>query len=375
MQIDLLKEQIKRLEPETLAAHGVITPAKTRANGRPTFICPECGNGTGKTGDGLVVYDNPDGYAYHCNKSGCHFDNISLLALYYGLDLRADFIEILRRAAAEFGIFTGDSFSDYHSLQKNSNPKQHNTPIKKEKTADEIAQDSLLADMIEDVIAKSIELLELLPVEDRRGLTLETLKYFRCGYLPVWIHPKILMEDNPKNVQPTRRLIIPISIRHYIAVALNSDRSNIKKDYWKMKAKTDDYTGFFGSQTIKANTEYIFVYEGEIDAMTAWQADQPNIFLKSSMNIFGVESAVDMETGEIISADNLKTNGFIATGSASVKSWVKALDCICRHYGIKPRIIILFDNDDAGRTNAPKRQQELMQLGYSTIVKFISNKE
>lgn len=375
MQIDSLKDQIKRLSPDVLESHGVITPAKTRANGRPTFICPECGNGTGKTGDGLVVYDNPDGYAYHCNKSGCHFDNISLLALYYGLDLRADFIEILRRAAAEFGIFTGDSFSDYHSLQKNSNPKQHNTPIKKEKTADEIAQDSLLADMIEDVIAKSIELLELLPVEDRRGLTLETLKYFRCGYLPVWIHPKILMEDNPKNVQPTRRLIIPISIRHYIAVALNSDRSNIKKDYWKMKAKTDDYTGFFGSQTIKANTEYIFVYEGEIDAMTAWQADQPNIFLKSSMNIFGVESAVDMETGEIISADNLKTNGFIATGSVSVKSWVKALDCICRHYGIKPRIIILFDNDDAGRTNAPKRQQELMQLGYSTIVKFISNKE
>lgn len=378
MQNNFLKDTVKFIEPESLELRGVITKAKTRANGYPTFICPECGNGTGKTGDGLVVYKNSDGYAYHCNKSGCHFDNISLLGRHYGLDTRRDFQEILHRAADDFGIVDTSDFENYHYLQKKSSPNSLITNSNKEEKTETLAQDSpLLAPMIENDIARAINCLEELPLADRRGLSLETFKYFRCGFLSNWVHPKILLEG--KNIKPTRRIIIPISLSHYIAVALDSDRKKdeseywkIPKPYWKMKVKTQEYTGFFGSSTITDKTELILIFEGEIDAMTAYQAIFQNNFLQDSMKLFGVDSATDLETGEIITASNLtfKNIAYIATGSASSKTWIKALNCICNHYKIKPRIIILFDNDEAGKTNAPRCMEELVNLGYSVSVQF-----
>ncbi len=398
--LDYLKNQIKFIPPETLESHGVITHAKTKANGRPTYICP-CGNGTGDTGDGLVVYQNSDGYAYHCNKKGCHYDNLSLLAIYYGLDCRLNFVEILNRAADDFG-FCGVSdtgFEKYHSLKKipaPTNKEKDFVPLAQDSNKIEKVDETELAAMIERDIAFSIEYLAaseydkknnmeviqkyfppekyFLSESDRRGLSLETLKYFRCGFHPAWVHPKILL-NNPQKIYPTRRIIIPISTRHYIAVALDSDRAKLPKKYWKMIAKTSDPSTFFGRQTITAKTEYIYIFEGEIDCLSAWQARQQKAFLKKSMEIFGVESATDLETGEIIPASHIKNCAYIATGGAASTSWIKSLYQGCRYYGIKPRIIFLFDDDDAGRFNAEKHRKQLNALGYPTITKLFSSKE
>jgi hypothetical protein len=404
--LDFLKEEIKRLPPEDLESHSVISKAKTWANGFPTFICPLCGNGTGSTGDGLVVYNNSDGYAYHCNKSGCHFDNISLLAIHYNLDARLDFVEILRRAADVFGIAYDDNFTDYQSPPKNPSLNQikDKKPLAQVYSDSALAQDSAaekeLAAMIESDIAFSIEYLaaieydkkhcskEILDIfkpekyflldEDRRGLTLETLRYFHCGYLPFWIHPKNLLEGNPHNVKPTRRLIIPISTRHYIAVALDRDRTENPKDkdkiqklYWKMHAKTKDSSGFFGAATITKDTKIIIVTEGEIECMTLWQAyHYDKGFLKESMQVFGA-GEVATENGEIIKVSSISDRAYIATSGAANKKWIAALDCICRHKGIEPKIIIMFDDDDAGKTNAENQKSILIDLGYPTITRII----
>ena len=45
--------QIKSLSPEILASHGVISVAKAVINGKPTYVCSYCDNGTGKDGIGI----------------------------------------------------------------------------------------------------------------------------------------------------------------------------------------------------------------------------------------------------------------------------------------------------------------------------------
>lgn len=421
---DYIIDQIKHIPPEILESHGVITKAKTRANGYPTFICPLCGNGSGESGDGLAVHNNSDGFAYHCHRKGCHFDNIHLLALHYGLDCRSEFLEVLRRAKDDFCIYgdvVGGRRGDYSKNFSTKSPmtdketknfvpladkeKNFSKTLAQEykdytKTASvevDAVDEKELAAMIENDIAFSIKYLAaseydkknnmdvkqkyfppekyLLLDDDRRGLSLETLKHFRCGYHPAWIHPKIRLAGNLKNVQPTRRIIIPISTRHYIAVALKRDRPSMPKNLWKMIAKTSDPSNFFGRQTITAKTEYIYIFEGEIDAMSAWQANQQRHFLKNSMDVFGVDSATDLETGEIIAASSIDNTAYIATGGASNKAWIKALVAGLQYYQIKPRIIILFDNDDAGKINAEKHCEALIEFGYPTITEFFSSKE
>lgn len=372
--IHSLKDAVKHIPPEDLERHGVIVKAKTRANGKPTYICTLCGNGEGANGDGLVVYENSDGYAYHCYKKGCHFDNISLLALHYNLAPRNDFTEILRRAADEFCI--ASDFENYHSLEKISvssstafKDKKANTLAQAEPSIDQIK----LASLIEHDIARAIDCLEELPEKDRRGLSPDTLRYFRCGYHPYWIHPKIRIKTDSNNVQklcPTRRIIIPVTLEHYVAVALDSDRPQIKENYWKQIAKTSRNTAIFGRQTINNQTSYIYVFEGEIDAMSAWQSYQQQAFLKKSMNLLESESAVALKSGKTISPKDLKNNAYIATGGAAKTDWVEVLDKLCKYYRINPRIIILFDNDDAGTSNAEKRRKDLINLGYPTITRF-----
>lgn len=421
---DYIIDQIKHIPPEILESHGVITKAKTRANGYPTFICPVCGNGTGKDGDGLAVYLNPDGWAFHCNRKGCHFDNIHLLALHYGLDYKSDFLEVLKRAADDFGIYgdvvtgsrRGNSAKNFSSKSPMTDKEtkyfppladkeiNFSKPLAQDytKTANVEVVDAVdekeLAAMIEDDIAFSIKYLaaseydkknnmevmqKYFPLEkycllddDRRGLSLETLKYFRCGFHPAWIHPKIRLAGNPKNVQPTRRIIIPISPRHYIAVALKRDRSSISKNCWKMIAKTSDPSSIFGRQTITPKTEYIYIYEGEIDCLSGWQANQQRQFLKNSMDVLGVDSATDLETGEIIAASSIENTAYIATGGASNKAWIKALVAGLNYYNINPCLIIVFDDDDdkdvnAGRENAEKHCKTLIDLGFPAFAKFI----
>jgi hypothetical protein len=202
-------------------------------------------------------------------------------------------------------------------------------------------------------------------------LTLATLKYFCCGYLDKWQPPKLRLDK--MSVPTTRRIIIPTSMQHYLALALDSDRAKsiAIEDRAKIHAKTSGDSAIFGAKTITKNTEYLFVTEGECDAMAIWQAyHYEKGFLLESMQIFGVDSA-ETEDGEIIAASSISDRAYIATGGAAKIQWIAELDKICQQLEITPKIIILFDDDDAGRTNAEKHKDLLIKLGYSAITRFL----
>ena len=188
-----------------------------------------------------------------------------------------------------------------------------------------------------------------------RGLTIETLEYFGVGYIENWINPKIraliaineYKEKNgtPKNPPPpSRRIIIP-SGNHYNAVALPDDRKPISKKYWKMHAG-EKIT--FGLKTLNtANTETIFATEGEIDAISIWQA------LKN------------------IVKTNFKNLGFIANLSLSATKWYNDLDNLFASRSEKPTVIWIGDGDH--RDEDKKHRQELLKRGYPTFVKYFTD--
>ena len=311
-------QQIKSITPETLEAHGVITPAKVKVNGHNTYICPECGNGKGDKGDGLVVYENSNGYRYHCYKCGENFGNFRLLGNYFDLYTDGkDFIEICKRTCREFGIyFDFDSDDDW-----------------------EIKKIDLIKSDIETAHAAIFSVTSAVT----RGLTFATLDKYHCGFLDNWTSTESRIEG--KYATPTPRLIIP-SGNHYLArltVPLENYGEN-KRKYLREK-QHEGTKSLFGIDFITSDTKTVIVTEGEIDSMSINQAI------------------------------NSKDITPVATCGAAEKKWINLFVKKCSQLNIKPKILILFDNDDAGKTNAPKRADELIKRGYTAVFDFLSDSD
>ena len=102
--------EIKDISPDTLAAHHVIYEARKTVAGKPTYVCPNCDNGTGRDGTGILPNSKNGVWVYHCFRCDETFDNIHLLALYYNLHPRSDFQEICRLACNEFNIYLESNY-------------------------------------------------------------------------------------------------------------------------------------------------------------------------------------------------------------------------------------------------------------------------
>lgn len=329
MKLDDLKAQIKNIPPNDLAALGVIVPARTKANGNFTYICPNCGNGEGDSGDGIAFEYKDGAWLAKCFKCGEGYDNLKLLALHYGLNVQTDFKEICNRAAADFGISTDSA-----------------APPKYTPKVEETAFDDKELELIQADIASAAKNIEFLPLDARRGLSIDTLKKFNCGFIKDWKSPKSRVAGTFST--PTPRLIVP-SGNHYLArltVPVETFPADVQK-YIRPKQHAGK-KALFGSDTISNKTEFVYVFEGEIDAMSAWQA------YESDFNIASICA-------------------FVATCGAAEQKWLAEVDNICKGFNIKPRFKIFFDNDDAGRDWAIKHRAELLKRGYLAISKTFAD--
>ena len=81
-----------------------LAKSETKVNGHPTYICPECQNGTGKDGDGITM--NPKASTenhlkWKCFKCGFKGDNIDL---YQKVNDITEFREAVTRLCGYYGI-------------------------------------------------------------------------------------------------------------------------------------------------------------------------------------------------------------------------------------------------------------------------------
>ena len=311
-----LKDAINATDP-----HFIFEPAGDSRNpDRRKIICPICGNGTGKDATPVVVDRENNVWKYHCFKcDDFNGDLMKLIASENNLDLNkaAD----LYRALA-----IGASIISY--------------PLPEETTFDE-EQVFIKTDINADINADINEAkknLSNLPESQRRGLTLETFQHFGCGYLTAWIHPKSRAEK--KKVFPSRRIIIP-SGNHYNAVALPEDRKTIDKKYHKMHAGTK--TEIFNSAALYSEADLIVVVEGEIDAMSIWQATGGSQAVVATLSAGGYTNNLL----PIIDNGKVKVNG--------------------------KKFLILFDADETGRKHAENLCQELLKRKVPAVAKFFSD--
>lgn len=331
------------------------------------FVCPYCDNGSGKDGTGIVVSKENDTSA-KCFRCGKTINNIDVFAAKIGVSTSGkDFVEAVKEGCNYFGIDTDNYFTDY---QKKSVERIHpetgevlqQKPIVPQKSPEEIAKERQYLNCIHQDLLSGNDHLEKISKKDRRGLTLETLRVFDCKYEQNWLHPTVKLEGNPKHIQPSRRLIIPTEDgEHYNAVLLQSDRTDQNKKVWKMHAgpmQTFALNSIHKADEDTVGTKYVFVFEGEIDAMSAWQTWQ------YSLTTFEKEVAQMCRKMEEVS--------FIATLGAARRGWIQEVDERCKSQNICPLFIINFDNDEAGRLNAEKCQEELWQLGYPAIMQFLT---
>ena len=302
IQADVIA-QINSIAPDVLQSRGVIA----LANDGKSFVCPNCGNGTGKSGDGMTPQLIDGAWLYNCFSCGTGYNNVKLLASHYELNAHTDFVEVCKRACTEFNIYL---------------------PLKEAKP-----KKMTLASLIKSDIKNAQANLENLPLEARRGLTLETYKLHGCGYTDSFTTIQSRLEG--KNLPPSRRIIIPAG-NHYNAVLIDSDRPNVEKKYYKIHAGTKHP---FALDFITEETNFIFVVEGEIDAMSLNQ-------------VFGVEFRLAIATGGA------------AVGKDIAREFFDKLESVFATADKKPFILILFDNDDTGKREGAKFCAECIKRGY-----------
>ena len=188
----------------------ITSKAKRSENGEPTFVCPLCGNGKGKSGTGIRL--NPKSKdILHC--FGCDF-NGDVIELYEQKN-NVKYNKALHELADKLGI-TIDKYklniSQEAGRSDNDKGGEDTEPTPQEETSPTIPKD--FTEYYKTVWEKLTEP-DALEYLQKRGISIETAQAYKLGYDESWRSPTAL--EAGKNPEPTPRLIIPTSIHHYVA--------------------------------------------------------------------------------------------------------------------------------------------------------------
>ena len=281
------------------------------ANDRKSYICPECGNGSGSTGDGIKQSTLNGKLVWHCYRCGGHWSNVDLIALVTGTSPTdtAELVKTLEEVYPEYrniGFFSSMESNFAQQLEKvSSEAKNYGVSFypRYKETARKF-------------------------MEERggryRGLTTETFEKYG-----IVVHPAFGVGDEEK----VETLIIPYDDYHFMARAIESK-----------SRPTQHGRGAGLYEPLKIDGKLpTFIVEGEIDALSVVQA----------VGSAGIRC--------------------IATGGAS--KYGKVVPELEKRFGKsenKPSFLVMYDNDEAGKTNGEKLVNDLRSAGYAAEIFFLS---
>ena len=302
---------------ERLNNEGIIEPA--RKNG---YICPFCGNGTGKHGTGLTVLHKDNGeYGYTCfsNCNGKTYSNVDLLAKKFGYDSgsKEGRKETANKAKEIFHLqdLTFDTERNY-SQTKAEFAKENNSFAQVSKN---------YSDFYKKVQAKLPKFIESKGGK-YRGLTLEQWQAGKAG-IATADELKAVGEKVPADSEV---IILPYNERHFFMRSTAANAQQVKR------GNTGGAKEIYNPSKTDFSTQFVFVTEGEIDALTI--------------------NAVDCGTPAI------------AVGGAN--SFKKLPEWLAeKEIQEKPCFILMGDNNDggAGMKGAAAGVDALLKAGYPAI--------
>lgn len=252
------KAELKTKEPDFL------TLAKKKANGSPTYICPNCQNGTGEDGDGIALDPtSKSGKKWKCFSCGINEDIIGLWKLHTRISDDREAFEGL------YSYFNITVDSSRPAAQEGF--KQYQKQAKNEQYTDTTIHTSTYTQQAEqapidftDFYLQAYKNIEATDYWKQRGLSKAIVDRFRLGYVAEWKHPKA-----PAKAAPSPRLIIPITKYSYLARDTRKQIPPEQEDYKKSKVKgAEGVSWTYNSKTLATASKPIFVVEGELDALS-----------------------------------------------------------------------------------------------------------
>jgi len=246
------KEEIKNKEPNFLE------PARKKVNGHATYICPSCGNGSGSSGDGIVLDPTSKGNYYKCFRCGLHEDTIGLWKLYTRItDDKQAFTELYR----------------YYGLQVDD----YTTQTKTELTSD-------IQKEVIDNTAYYQACMEKVSQTDyfkRRGLSESVIAKYRLGYDSNY--------NKGTGGKVWKAVIIPTGNTSYVArnTALDAE----KGDRYRKAGASQLYL----KENLAKASSPIFIVEGELDALSIIEVGGEAVALGSTANYRQLIQAVQKQ--------------------------------------------------------------------------------
>ena len=216
--------------------NGLLPSELQPARKEKTYICPFCGNGSGKDGDGITSKDS--GRHWKCFKCGFSGDYLDILKKQYGAENEREIFSRYNLTITIGGI----------------EDKTQDHPLTSLTAVTEFIKEA------HNILRETPEAVSYLK---GRGISLETADRFMLGYCPEWKSPAALRRG--KDPPPSRRLIFPTGKAAYTARAIDP---NTPERYRFMK---EGEAGCFGKEALYESTP-VFIVEGAIDALSIAEA-------------------------------------------------------------------------------------------------------
>lgn len=319
-------EELKNREPTFLEA------ARRKVNGRRTWVCPNCGNGKGRDGDGISLDPHSKNSPhYKCFKCGLYGDVIDLFRYHKGFSDNSEAFKAFCDYYGQRDIGFRNSYKSQNKARRDGSGRSnefHNGNV--ENTPQRALNALERAIPSEGDFSKFFEQASqnIDKTDYHRNISLETLRRFKVGFVENWKHPKT------PNSGASPRLIIPTGNGSYLARS-TVDESKIKVGKVQI----------FNVEALRTARQPVFVVEGEIDALSIIDLGFEAIALGSTSNVDLLLRVMH----ETISID--EDVNIISREDASTRA-------------SKLSFVLALDEDEAGRKATDKLAEELSRLNF-----------
>lgn len=306
------------------------------AKDKKSYQCPLCDNGTGSSGDGIKPRNSNGRVRWKCWKCGVDFSNFDLAAAVFGYDSECETAEAARRLKDEFNLQDdNETFSFSRSKKSSRSAGKSFAPVGGNKSeASAMGEQTKSAttpapkNYGKTFYPRYKEPMKKFLAE--RGGSYRGLKAATFEKFGVVFHPEFGVEEQEK--LPT--LIIPYDDYHFVARAIDSKRR-----------PTQHGNNAPLYEPLPLDLEFPnFIVEGELDCLSIVQ----------EFTAFG---------------------SCIATGGAG--KWRKVVPELEKRFAnaeCKPSFIVIFDNDETGKTKGATLVDDLKASGYPAEIFFFEER-